>query len=81
MRTCRDGDPPPLGQKATLPWAGPFAAVRAGLALGARTELCGRFEAGFASLAAEALVNGEPELVIEREWLGFGLGVGFLFDG
>jgi hypothetical protein len=76
-----EGDPPPHGQKATLPWAGPFAAVRAGLALGARTELCGRFEAGFATLAAEALVSGQPELVIEREWLGFGLGVGFLFDG
>jgi hypothetical protein len=70
-----------VGETAVLPWGGPLALVRVAVAPVRRLTLTGSFEAGLATLAAEARVAGAAAVAVDREWLGLKFGVGVLFDG
>jgi hypothetical protein len=70
-----------VGESAVLPWGGPLALVRVAVAPVRRLTLTGSFEAGLATLAAEARVAGAAAVVLDREWLGLRFGIGVLFDG
>jgi hypothetical protein len=79
--TASDREANAAGRTAVLPWAGPVALVRLGVAPARRLVLTGSFEAGLATLAAEARVGGAAETAVDGEWLGLRIGLGVLFDG
>jgi hypothetical protein len=79
--TASDREGNAAGRTAVMPWGGPVALVRLGVAPARRLVLTGSFEAGLATLAAEARVGGAAETAVDREWLGLRIGLGVLFDG